>query len=59
MKDTALEKMTVKELNELKRRVESMIIVKQDKERIEVRDIKGFHCRFGSCLHSRHSGIYC
>jgi DNA-binding protein H-NS len=38
MKDTALEKMTVKELNELKRRVETMIIVKQDKDRIEVRE---------------------
>lgn len=38
MKDTALEKMTVRELNELKHRIESMIVVKQDRERIEVRE---------------------
>lgn len=38
MKDAALEKMTVKELNELKHRIESMIVVKQDRERIEVRE---------------------
>ena len=38
MKDTVLEKMSVKDLTDLKRRVETMIVVKQDKERIEVRD---------------------
>ena len=38
MKDAALEKMTVKELTDLQRRVESMIVVKQDRERVELRD---------------------
>ena len=38
MKDALLEKMNVKELIDLKRRVEAMIVVKQDKERIEVRE---------------------
>jgi DNA-binding protein H-NS len=38
MKDTALEKMTVKELIDMQRRVEAMIVVKQDRERIEVRE---------------------
>ena len=38
MKDTALEKMTVKELMDLQRRVEAMIVVKQDRERIEIRE---------------------
>ena len=38
MKDNLLDKMTVKELVELKRKVESMIVVRQDRERIEVRE---------------------
>ena len=38
MKDAALEKLNVKELIDMKRRVEAMIVVKQDKERIEVRE---------------------
>lgn len=38
MKDAVLEKMTAKELVELKRRVEAMIVLKQDRERIEVRE---------------------
>ena len=38
MKDAVLEKMNVKELIDMKRRVEVMIVVKQDKERIEVRE---------------------
>ena len=38
MKDAALEKMNVKELIDMKRRVEVMIVVKQDRERIEVRE---------------------
>jgi DNA-binding protein H-NS len=38
MKDAALEKMTVKELIDMKRRVEVAIVVKQDRERIEVRE---------------------
>ena len=38
MKDAALEKLTVKELIDMKRRVEVMIVVKQDRERIDVRE---------------------
>lgn len=38
MKDAVLEKMTVKELVDLKRRAEAMISIKQDRERIEVRE---------------------
>lgn len=38
MKDAVLDKMNVKELIDLKRKVEAMIVVKQDRERIEVRD---------------------
>ena len=38
MKDAALEKLTVKELTDLKRRTEALIAVKQDAERVEVRE---------------------
>lgn len=38
MKDNQLDKLSVKELVELKRRVESMIVVKQDRDRIEVKE---------------------
>lgn len=38
MKDAALEKLSVKELVDLKRRVDVAIVVKQDRERIEVRE---------------------
>ena len=38
MKDNALEKMTVKELVDLKRRVEAAMVIKQDRDRIEVKE---------------------
>ena len=38
MKDNALEKLTVKELVDLKRRVEAAMVIKQDRERIEVKE---------------------
>ena len=42
MKDAALEKMTVKELTDLQRRVESMIVVKQTKELLDPGVVKHF-----------------
>lgn len=38
MKDAALEKLSVKELVDLQRKVESMIVVRQDRERVELRE---------------------